>query len=76
MKKLSLYLLLSDSEPDSSGKNILPVTVTGIQSSCLTVCHLLHCLKKKFKDAPIITATLKSFRGIITVGVITVLTTN
>ena len=32
--------------------------------------------KKKFKDAPIITATLKSFRGIITVGVITVLTTN
>lgn len=49
MKKLSLYLLLSDSEPDSSGKNILPVTVTGIQSSCLIVCHLLHCLKKNLK---------------------------
>lgn len=32
--------------------------------------------KKKFKDAPIITATLKSLKGIITVGVITVLTTN
>lgn len=27
----------------------------------------VHCLKK-FKDAPIIPATLKSFRGVITLG--------
>lgn len=32
--------------------------------------------EKKFKHAPVITVTLKSFSAIITVGVVTVLTTN
>lgn len=49
--------------------------ITGTEITRLNVWQL-HCLSKKFKDAPIITGTLKSFRGIITVGVLTVLTAN
>lgn len=71
-KKISLFL--ADSGPDSTGKSI-PWDITGTEITRPNVGQL-HCLNKNFKDAPTITGTLKSFGGIITVGVLTVLTAN
>lgn len=60
-------LLLVDSGPDSMGKKHSTWKITGMETACLNVWQL-HCSNKNFKDAPIIAETLKSFRGIITVG--------
>lgn len=59
-KKLALYLLLSDSELDSVKHFTCDSRYTKLMFDCAPPFALFK--KKKFKDAPIITATLKSFR--------------
>lgn len=76
MKKLALYLLLSDSGQTPGVKGLFACDSYRYTKLMFDCAPPFALFKKKFKDAPINTATLKSFRGIITVGVITVLTTN